>query len=271
MTSFLKWPGGKRWFISRYRHLFPNQYNRYIEPFVGGGSVFFSILPNNAHIADINFELINMYIVMRDNSEDLVQMLLQHQERHCEEYYYEIRSNIPVHNVEQAARFLYLNRTCFNGMYRVNRNGLFNVPIGTKTNCIYDINRFTNYSQALQNVDITVSDFSPIIYEAVAGDLIFVDPPYTIAHNQNSFIKYNERLFTWADQERLLNALCHARDNHAIIFTTNANYQLIRDMYTNQGFYTTVINRYSSISGRADRRGLQEELLITSVPINMEG
>ena len=271
MTSFLKWPGGKRWFISKYRNLFPNQYNRYIEPFIGGGSVLFSILPNNALIADINPELINMYIVMRDNPEDLKQILLQHQEKHSEKYYYEIRGSIPTHNIEQAARFLYLNRTCFNGMYRVNRNGMFNVPIGTKNNCIYDIDRFADYAQTLRNVEIVVSDFSPIIHGANPRDLIFVDPPYTIAHNQNSFIKYNERLFTWVDQERLLNALCHAKDNHAIVFATNANYHLIREMYTDHGFYTITTHRYSSISGRADRRGTQEELLITSIPIIMEG
>jgi len=270
MNSFLKWPGGKRWLISKYHDLLPKQYNRYIEPFVGGGSVFFSLSPTNALISDINPELINMYVVMRDNPDDLKQILLQHHRNHSEGYYYEIRGIIPADNVEQAARFLYLNRTCFNGMYRVNRDGMFNVPIGTKSNCIYDIDKFTDYSKSLSNIQIVVSDFSPIIREAYPRDLVFVDPPYTIAHNQNSFIKYNERLFTWADQERLINDLCHARDNNAIVIATNANYHLISEMYNDHGFYTTVIHRYSSISGRIDRRGIQEELLITSMPIVLE-
>lgn len=267
---FLKWPGGKRWFIKKYRNLFPDQFNRYIEPFVGG-SVFFSLQANDALIADINPELINTYIVMRDNPEELKQLLLQHQEKHDAEYYYKIRDSIQTHSIEQAARFLYLNRACFNGMYRVNRNGLFNVPIGTKKNFIYDVDRFPTYAQALNKVEIVVSDFSPIIRAAEPENLVFVDPPYTIAHNQNSFIKYNERLFTWADQERLLNDLCYARDNQAIIFATNANYHVLREMYNEHGFYTTTIQRFSSISGRAEKRGTREELLITSIPIIVGG
>ncbi len=267
MNSFLKWPGGKRWFISKYNKIFPSKYNRYIEPFVGGGSVFFCLMPNNAIISDINPELINLYVVMRDNHQDLKEMLLQHQKNHNVDYYYQIRGDIPVNNIEQAARFLYLNRTCFNGMYRVNRHGMFNVPIGTKTNCIYDLDNFGSYSKILHNTDLIASDFSPIIRQAKFGDLVFVDPPYTIAHNQNSFIKYNEQLFTWVDQKRLLNDLCYARDNNAIVFATNANYHLLHEMYTEHGFFTMIINRYSSISGRIDRRGRQEELLISSLPI----
>lgn len=267
LVPFLKWPGGKRWFVSKYYNLFPSEYNRYIEPFIGGGSIFFSLLPNNAIISDINPELINLYTVMRDDPEGLKNSLLYHQQNHCQEYYYRVREVVPCDHVQKAGRFLYLNRTCFNGMYRVNQLGMFNVPIGTKDNCVYDIEMFETYSQALQTVEILVSDFSPVIHRAEVGDFVFVDPPYTIAHNQNSFIKYNEKLFTWADQERLLEDLCQARAQGAIIFATNANYSLLRNMYIERGFYTTTIKRYSSISGKPDKRGTQEELLITSIPI----
>jgi len=270
LAPFLKWPGGKRWFISKYCDLIPTQYNHYFEPFIGGGSVFFRLLPDSATISDINPELINLYITMRDNPDDLKEVLLYHQYRHCKDYYYSVRACETLENIEKAGRFLYLNRTCYNGMYRVNQQGKFNVPIGTKDNCTYDLNLFTEYSNALKGVRICTSDFGTIIKEAGNKDLIFVDPPYTIAHNQNSFIKYNEHLFTWADQERLLNELNAAKTRGAMIFATNANYRTLREMYIEHGFYVRVIERYSAISGKSDKRGKQEELLITSIPI-MEG
>lgn len=270
LFSFLKWPGGKRWFIARYRDKFPQNYDMYLEPFVGGGSVFFRLQPQNAIISDINPELINVYQVMRDNPSGLAASLKYHQKRHCKDYYYRVRSSKPRDETKKAGRFLYLNRTCYNGMYRVNQQGSFNVPIGTKKNCIYDIDLFEEYAKALKNTDIRVSDFSQIIKGAANNSLVFVDPPYTIAHNQNSFIKYNERLFTWADQERLLVELCAARDRGATIIATNANYSTLREMYIHYDFHVQAIERFSAISGKADRRGKQEELLITSIPI-MEG
>lgn len=267
MNPFLKWPGGKHWLITKHKNLFPNNYQRYIEPFLGGGSVFFSLLPSNSILADINPGLINLYTVMRDHPHELKEILIRHQENHNADYFYQVRANVPEGAIEQAGRFLYLNRSCYNGMYRVNQNGGFNVPIGTKTSFIYDIDKFDEYAKALIDSVIIQGDFSPLIQNAINNDLIFVDPPYTIAHNQNSFIKYNERLFTWADQERLLNDLCIARNNNAIIFATNANYHLIHDMYKEQGFFIKTIYRYSSISGKTDKRCIQEELLITSIKL----
>ena len=140
MTSFLKWPGGKRWLANKYQDFFPKEYNRYIEPFLGGGSVFFSLQPKVATLADINRELINLYMIMRDEPDKLKNQMIDHQKKHTKEYYYELRDAIPTNDVECASRFLYLNRACYNGMYRVNKQGRFNVPIGTKNNFIYDIN-----------------------------------------------------------------------------------------------------------------------------------
>jgi len=269
MQPFLKWPGGKRWFISHYRHAFPDKYNHYFEPFLGGGSAFFSLRPQQATISDINSELINIYRVMAKNPAQLRAFLLKHQELHSEEYFYNIRANVPKGAINKAARFLYLNRTCFNGMYRVNRLGEFNVPIGTKQQFIKDVELFEDYSTVLNNVYIKTQDFVVTLRNASQGDFIFADPPYTIAHNQNSFIKYNERLFSWKDQKRLLRALVKARDRGAIILATNAYYPAVQQMYEEHQFYTQPISRYSSIAGNKAGRKAQEELLISSYQISL--
>lgn len=267
---FLKWPGGKRWLIANYRHIFPAEYNHYFEPFLGGGSAFFSLMPQHATISDINGELVNTYRVMSRNPAQLRAHLIQHQEQHSATHYYAIRANVPYDAIERAARFLYLNRTCFNGMYRVNRLGEFNVPIGTKQRFTDDVAQFEEYAEALHNVHIRKQDFVATIREAANGDLVFADPPYTIAHNQNAFIKYNEKLFSWKDQKRLLNALIRARDRGAIIIATNAYYPDLQQMYDDNRFHTQALCRFSSISGLADGRGTQQELLISSYPINLQ-
>lgn len=256
--------------IANYRHIFPAAYNHYFEPFLGGGSAFFALMPQQATISDINGELVNTYRVMARNPAQLREQLTQHQEHHSVAHYYAVRANVPNDVIERAARFLYLNRTCFNGMYRVNRLGEFNVPIGTKQQFIDDVAHFEEYSEALHNVHIWKQDFVDTIRGAANGDLVFADPPYTIAHNQNAFIKYNEKLFSWRDQKRLLNALIRARDRGAIILATNAYYPALQQMYEDNHFYTQALHRFSSISGLADGRGTQEELLVSSYPINLQ-
>ena len=269
MQPFLKWPGGKRWLLALYPHIFPQEYNVYFEPFLGGGSAFFHLMPDHAVISDVNPELINVYRMMCRHPDELRNLLNQHRLNHSHQYYYNLRSQIPRDHLAQAARFLYLNRTCFNGMYRVNRQGQFNVPVGTRDCFVEDITVFRQYAQVLENAEIGTHDFVETIRGAGTGDLVFADPPYTIAHNQNSFIKYNEKLFSWKDQKRLLNALTRARDRQAIIIATNAMYPELEQMYRNHGFYTQTVSRFSSISGNADGRGRQEELLISSQQINL--
>lgn len=266
MTPFLKWPGGKRWFVGRYLHIIPTKYNHYYEPFLGGGSVFFALKPNKATLADLNGDLINLYTTMRDNPGELKEILIQHNEAHCNEYYYATRARVPNTNVAQAARFLYLNRTCYNGMYRVNRQGVFNVPIGTKNDCVYDIDMFSKYSEVLQKAEMLTSDFAPIIRRAAKEDLIFADPPYAAANKNAGFIKYNDNLFTWQDQLRLCKELVDAKNRGASIILTNANSKEIREMYTKNGFFVTDLTRASSISGKIDKRKRVTELLITSFP-----
>ena len=271
MKPFLKWPGGKRWLISRYQQIFLQEYNMYIEPFLGGGSAFFHLEPDQAIIADINRDLVNTYRMMTRHPERLRALLETHQQNHNATHYYQVRNNTPNNPLERAARFIYLNRTCFNGMYRVNLLGQFNVPIGTKEPFVEDIDLFNEYSQALDNATIRTQDFVKTISNANDRDLVFADPPYTIAHNQNSFIKYNEKLFSWNDQERLLRALSRARDRGAIIIATNAYYQELQQLYRENEFFTQPLSRYCSISGQANGRGNQEELLVTSFEINLQG
>lgn len=270
MNSFLKWPGGKKWFVNKFKELFPTNYNNYYEPFLGGGSVFFEIAPHNAILSDINDDLISLFEVMRDSNEDLISRLNQHQNKHSKEYYYSLRKIEPIDKIERAARMLYLNRTCFNGMYRVNKSGKFNVPIGSKVDCLYDINKFDEYSKALKNTVLLRSDFSEVIARTKLNDLIFADPPYTVSHNQNSFIKYNEILFSWEDQLRLLNNLSDAKDRGVNVISTNAYFDKIIDMYEERGFCITKLERHSNLASNISKRRQTEELLITSFPHNKQ-
>jgi len=169
MKPFLKWPGGKRWLISRYQHIFPDEFNIYYEPFLGGGSAFFHLQPDQATIADINKDLINTYRMMARHPEQLRRLLEGLQANHNPNHYYQVRNNIPENPIDRASKFLYLNRTCFNGMYRVNQLGQFNVPIGTKDQFIDDIDLFDEYSQALNNATIRTQDFVITIRSANLG------------------------------------------------------------------------------------------------------
>jgi len=269
LLPFLKWPGGKRWLISKHSNYFPSQYNRYYEPFLGGGAVFFFLQPSQATLSDINEDLIALYRVMRDDYSKLAQSMLIHQELHCKDYYYKIRSSYFENPIQSASQFLYLNRMCYNGMYRVNKAGQFNVPIGTKQNCIYDIDQFNKYSALLCDTKLNANDFASTIDETQKNDFLFVDPPYAMQHNQNGFIKYNEKLFTWEDQGRLLERLYEAKERGVYIMETNANCEMLREMYLAKGFHVKNIERFSVISGKADKRRKQEELLITSYPIDI--
>ena len=264
MTPFLKWPGGKQWFVKHNIDIFPEKFNNYYEPFLGGGAVFFALQPSKAVLSDINKELINLYACMRDNPQGLKCLMEEHQRQHSKQYYYNVRECEYTTRLEKAGQFLYLNRTCFNGMYRVNQQGKFNVPIGTKNNCIYDLDMFEKYSELLKKIDLTSSDFMSIIENAKEGELVFADPPYAVQKKQNGFIKYNDHLFTWKDQERLFESLLAAKNRGALIVVTNVNCREVRDMYMSGGFFGHEISRTSSIAGNVSKRGKTTELLITS-------
>lgn len=264
LSPFLKWPGGKRWFVRNHINLLPTSYRRYIEPFLGGGAVFFHLQPDHSLLGDTNPDLIAAYQALKEDWRFVKRSLQYHQREHCTKHYYKVRDQIPDNALNQATRMIYLNRTCFNGIYRVNLNGEFNVPIGTKDQVIQESDDFEGVSRTLSNSVIRNSDFETLINEATENDFIFADPPYTVRHNLNGFIKYNEKLFSWSDQERLAGALQRARERGAQIVSTNANHHSVRQLYEDLGFKLLTVSRFSSISAAAENRKLFEELVILS-------
>jgi DNA adenine methylase len=262
MVPFLKWPGGKRWFIFHHASLLPKIFDRYVEPFLGGGSVFFHLEPNRSLLADTNAELIDTYRAIREYPTGVWRALRRYHRLHDADVYYRVRNRFFSKKISLAARMIYLNRTCFNGIYRVNCDGRFNVPVGTKTSVVLDTDDFAALAQLLRGAELRTSDFEPVIDDCKKNDLLFVDPPYTVRHNNNGFLKYNETLFSWADQKRLLRALVRARDRGTLIVATNADHSSLRRMYREAGFTLQLIERYSSISCNKGSRKQFRELLI---------
>ena len=261
ISPFLKWAGGKRWLMYDHPHLFPSKFNRYIEPFLGGGAIFFDLAPENAILSDLNQELIQTYEALKSSWEKVENILWQHHNKHDKEYYYKIRSSNPTSLHGKAAKFIYLNRTCWNGLYRVNLKGEFNVPIGTKKNVILENDNFKNVSSILKNVQLLAYDFEDVIGLSKKGDFVFIDPPYTVKHNYNNFIKYNEKLFSWKDQVRLKKAVESAVKRGAKVLVLNANHESVRELYKNFGSQTT-ISRKSVLAADPQKRGIFEELAI---------
>ena len=264
MIPFLKWPGGKRWLVQKYSHLFPKTYNRYIEPFLGGGAVYFHMMPDEAILSDINNDVITVYSGIQRSHNRFSSLMAEHQKNHSREYYYDVRRAIPDDAIERAARVLYLNRVCFNGIYRVNRLGEFNVPIGTKTAVTLPTDDFPAVSRQLQKAELHAVDFKSTISKAKKDDFLFADPPYTVRHNNNGFIKYNQNLFSWEDQVDLSLELIAAKERGVRIVSTNANHSSVRELYEGHGFNFTVVNRYSGISAASESRRHFEELVIAS-------
>ncbi len=262
IDPFLKWAGGKRWLLKRGVQIAPDNYLSYIEPFLGSGAVFFSMPQDHDFIlADVNSELIDCYRAVCSNWRKVQELLKEHDDKHSKDYYYYVRSRMPEIKEEIAARFIYLNRTCWNGLYRVNLAGKFNVPIGTKTQVVLDTDDFEKTSKILKGGKIFCQDFEKTINKAESGDFLFVDPPYTVKHNLNGFIKYNEKIFTWDDQVRLRDALVRAVSRGAQVTVTNANHECIHDLYSDKGFLIS-IDRSSVIAGSSRHRGKTSEVII---------
>lgn len=260
ITPFLKWAGGKRWLAQRGVNIFPEKFGKYIEPFLGSGAIFFSLRPSEALLTDINEELINAYKTIKRKRNLLASALAGHAHSHSDEYFYLTRSLRPAGDVDRAARFIYLNRTCWNGLYRVNKKGEFNVPRGTKNRVLLEDDNFSAVSQALNGATIKVSDFESCVDQASEGDLVFLDPPYTVKHNNNGFIKYNDKIFSWEDQLRLSAAVRRASERRARIVMTNASHESIRELY--KDFRLEQLPRHSVLSGTAGGRVKTEELLV---------
>lgn len=263
VQPFLKWAGGKRWLVKSDQLKIPEHYNNYIEPFLGGGAMFLKLAPKRAILSDLNPDLINTYLVVKDHPDEVSKRLAALQKLHSKEFYYEMRSKKCRSDISKAVRFLYLNRTCWNGLYRVNLNGEFNVPIGTKDKVVLDSDDFIQTSKLLSGATIRCCDFEDSIENADDGDLLFIDPPYTVQHNMNGFIKYNETLFSWDDQKRLLRCLLKAKERGAQILLTNADHESIRELFSDLGTYISV-SRHSVLSGKAAFRGGTSEAIFCS-------
>jgi len=263
LLPFLKWAGGKRWLTHNNENIFPpcNSYNRYIEPFLGSGAIFFHLKPKNAILADINEDLIETYNVVKNNPMELENMLSYHHKKHSKEYYYNIRNKNFKNSIKKAAKFIYLNRTCWNGLYRVNKKGEFNVPIGTKTKVILGTDDFLSISKLLKDVKIVKMNYFETISYAQKGDFIFIDPPYTVKHNSNAFVKYNETLFSWRDQEQLRDCISRALKNGCKILVTNAFHNSIKELYKGLG-EMICLSRPSILASNSRKRGIYEELII---------
>jgi DNA adenine methylase len=262
MQPFLKWAGGKRWLFKNGDFCLPEINQNYIEPFLGGGAVFFHLQPQNALLSDANGRLIELYQVIRDDHLSFKDLLADHAQGHSKEYYYETRQTKFETKLERAAQFMYLNRTCWNGLYRENKKGQFNVPIGTKDAVLLPNDDFKGWSKALRGKQLKCQDFEKSIDAAKDGDVIFVDPPYTVRHNMNGFVKYNQNIFAWEDQVRLRSALERAGERGAKFIMTNADHESIRDLYKNFGQHQQ-LSRHSVIAGKSAHRAKSTELMVS--------
>lgn len=263
LEPFLKWPGGKKWLVTRYSRFFPNHYSRFVEPFLGGGAVFFYLAPRRATLSDTNGELVNAYTILKREFRRVHEALRQLQRRHSKALYYRIRDEKPTRQFERAVRFLYLNRTCFNGIYRVNLKGDFNVPIGTKTLVEYPEDYLSQVAEYLQRACLRVCDFEEALESTRKGDFVFADPPYTVMHNNNNFVKYNAALFSWSDQIRLAAAIKRAGTRGVKIMLSNADHPSIRDLYSDFGEHYRV-ERSSILSADSSHRRQTTELLVVN-------
>ncbi len=262
IEPFLKWAGGKRWLVNHYSHFFEGiKFERYFEPFLGSGAVFFHLRPNQAFLSDLNEELINTYQGVKDVPDQIERLLKEHHKKHCKEYYYFMRKENFSSLAEKAARTIYLNRTCWNGLYRVNLKGKFNVPIGTKTNVVLETDDFRRISKLLKKMTIKAQDFEKTIDQCGKNDLVFVDPPYTVCHNNNGFLKYNEDIFSWDDQVRLRNSVWRAHARGAKIVVLNACNESVIKLYKNFPRLMK-LSRHSVLSGNAQHRRSVEELIV---------
>ncbi|MGB7815021.1 MAG: Dam family site-specific DNA-(adenine-N6)-methyltransferase [Methylotenera sp.] len=261
LEPFLRWAGGKRWLVNKENLITPPKFNTYFEPFLGSAAVFFSLPKTPFIISDINAELINCYQAIKNDYLQIDSLLRLHQAKHSQDYYYQIRKFKPRNEHTRAARFLYLNRTCFNGLYRVNKQGIFNVPIGSRNNAFLNNDNLKAVAERLSQGKILHQDFEVTMALAGESDFIFIDPPYTVNHNLNGFIAYNEKIFSWEDQVRLKDAVVSAVDRGAMVTMTNADHESIHALYAGLGSIQKV-ERNSVIAGRASNRGLTSEVLM---------
>jgi DNA adenine methylase len=270
---FIKWVGGKRQLLKQFRALglfppinFDSVKNKYFEPFLGGGAVFFDLLPPNSQLSDLNKELIETYNVIKYNVYELIDSLKKHV--YEKDYYLKVRAQniFDLSNVELASRFIYLNKTAFNGLYRVNRQGFFNVPFGKYANpLICDENNLLLVSSSLQNTLIKHQDYKEIINQVNKGDFIYFDPPYFPLNRTSSFTSYTKEAFLEKQQIELRDTFLQLHNKGCFVMLSNSDSDFINEIYS--GFDSIKINKIfasRSINSKASGRGKITEVLVTN-------
>ena len=273
LNPFVKWAGGKRQLMDELLEFMPKSYKRYYEPFVGGGALLLELMPSKATINDSNRELVYVYKCLRNKKlfESFFKLCKHHEEMHSEEYYYQIRDldrkkavftkmTVP----EKAARCVYLNKACFNGLFRVNGKGFFNVPSGKKkkVKCFDDENMLALHKYFSKKKPIILNgDFAKAVKTAKAGDFVYFDPPYDVVGEQ-SFTSYTAGGFGREEQIRLRDLIRELTERGVLVMASNANTPFIQEIY--QGFNIHVVNAKRMINSNPDGRGDVEEVIITN-------
>ncbi|HEV6526672.1 TPA: DNA adenine methylase [Streptococcus pneumoniae] len=271
LQPFTKWTGGKRQLLPVIRELMPKTYNRYFEPFVGGGALFFDLAPKDAVINDFNAELINCYQQIKDNPQELIEILKVHQEYNSKEYYLDLRSADRderidmMSEVQRAARILYMLRVNFNGLYRVNSKNQFNVPYGRYKNPkIVDEELISAISVYLNNnqLEIKVGDFEKAIVDVRTGDFVYFDPPYIPLSETSAFTSYTHEGFSFADQVRLRDVFKRLSDTGAYVMLSNSSSALVEELY--KDFNIDYVEATRTNGAKSSSRGKISEIIVTN-------
>ena len=265
---FIQWVGGKREMLDQYKEFFPKKIETYFEPFLGGGAVFFHLLPKKAFLSDINDELLITYEAVRDTPEETINILRLLKNKHSKDLYMTIRKidreldiMKDLEKCEVAARFIYLNQAGFNGLYRVNKKGQFNVPIGSSLNrLICDEHTIRIASKVLKNINIECVDFQAALEKAKKGDFVYLDPPYYPIAKYSDFNRYTKEKFYKHDQERLKKVFDKLSSHGVMVMLSNSAARFIRDLY--KDYKTIEVKSSRTLNSRKELRGKVTELLI---------
>ncbi len=269
---FVKWAGGKRQLIPILNENLPESFGTYFEPFLGGGALLFHMLTERngqkCSISDLNSDLVLAYTTIRDRVDDLITSLKNHEKNYQKDsksYYYSIRASTPRSQIEKTSRLIFLNRTCFNGLYRVNSKGKFNVPLGKYTNPnIVNEDNLHSVSHILQSskVNIQCRDFEAVLGDAKKGDLVYFDPPYQPVSDTANFTSYTNKAFTFDDLGRL-SELCMDLDSKGCnVLLSNSNSKEVADMFSRKPWKITRVQANRSINSNSKKRTGHFELLI---------
>lgn len=272
----IKWAGGKSKIINQFSKYIPEKFNNYHEPFVGGGALFFYLIPDlikrnaTAYLSDLIEEVINLYQIIKNDVDNLIEISKKHE--YEEDYYYNIRaletSKMP--DIERASRILYLNKTCFNGLYRVNNKGKFNVSFGDYNNpVIVDEVTLRNASEAFQYAKIFHSDFEMVLNNARKGDFVYLDPPYVPLSATSDFTKYTSGSFGVSQHKRLKNVFDELKSRGCYVMLSNSNTEFVNNLFS--GYNIKTVNASRAINSNATKRGAIKELVILSYMDNEIG